>query len=88
MLYRLRKVGGGFVDAMLYKSRDSVERLLEDTESPEDFEVEEIPYHIKSGVSIVKAIRTLSERTFEYENGRLRTIDLDDILEDDDMRRL
>ena len=88
MLYRIREIGGGLVDAMLYKSRDSVEKLLEDTENPKSYEIEEIPYHIKQGVSIVKVIRTISERMFEYENGRLHTVELDDILEDDDMRRL
>lgn len=83
MLYRVREVKGGLIDGMLYKSRYTAEKILEDLDNSKSYEIEELSYHIKPGISIARAIRVLSERMFEFENGRILNYEIDDILEKD-----
>jgi len=85
MLYRIKKVNGGILDGMLYESKETVERLIDEInyESESKYVLDEIPYHRKPGVSTAKAVRILSERMFEYDNDRTQTVDLSDILDAD-----
>jgi len=83
MLYRIRKTNGGILDGMLYESKETVKRLIDEINYDSIYEIDAIPYHLKPGISIAKAVRTLSERMFEYDNDRTQTVDMSDILEAD-----